>query len=464
MSHDPDPADHPDAPTRLGAGRSADAEAIGTLGLTRRERLIGLAVLLLALALVVALIKAFWQPGPPRRVVMSTGVEDGAYHAFGQRYREILARSGVDLVLQPSAGAVENLDRLRSGDGGVSVALVQGGLSRPGDEDKLVSLGAVGYEPLWIFHRAARPIAHFAEISGMKVAAGVPGSGTRQVVDTLLERHGLAGMQPPPLPLAGLKAAEALERGDVDVAIFVSAPDGAAVQRLLRAPQIALWSMLRADAYVRQLPVLTRVEVPEGAVDLRLNLPPRVTTLLSLKASLVARENIHPVLVDLLLDAAHEVHASGGLIRRPGEFPSAEAAEYPMSTDAERYYKNGPSVLRRYLPYWAVVWIQRLVFLGLPLLAVGIPLARFLPGIYRWSIRRRIYRWYGELSYIERAAVRGRGDRPAQLRRLDEIEDRVNRLRIPASFGSEAYTLRSHVLMVRGRLLATETGAQNPAL
>ena len=385
---------------------------------------------------------------------MSTGSEDGAYHVFGQRYKEILARSGVELVLLPSAGAVENLERLRTGKDGVTIALVQGGLAQPGDETKLVSLGAVANEPIWIFYRASQPLHRLEDVRGRRIAAGPAGSGTRKMAEVLLERVGLGDMNPALLPLGGLSAAQALEQGTADVAILVSAADGAAVKRLLRADRIALWSAPRADAFVRQLPVLTKIEIPEGAFDLVRNLPPTNTTVLSLRASLVATPGIHPVLVDLLLDAAREVHSSGNLVRRPGEFPAAEAAEYPMSADAERYYKSGPSTLRDYLPYWAVVWIQRLVFFGLPLLVVGIPLLRVLPAVYRWAVRRRVYRWYGELAFIDRAAAQGRGRREAQLRRLDEIEALVNGQRIPASFAGEAYALRSHVRMVRERLLA----------
>jgi TRAP-type uncharacterized transport system substrate-binding protein len=446
---------NPTVPPDPSPSAAGDAEPNGMWGLTRREGLWGVGVLLAALLLVVALIAAFWRPGPPNRVIMSTGAEDGAYHAYGKRYQEILARSGVELVLRPSAGAVENLERLRTRQDGVTLALVQGGLAQPGDESRIVSLGAVAYEPLWIFCRAALPLNQYTDFRGLKFAGGAPGSGTRQMTDLLLERLGMTGPdQPPVMPLSGLRAAEALEQGAVDIAILVSAPDGAAVQRLLRTNHVVLWSMRRADAVVRQIPVLTRLEIPEGAVDLAQNLPPRDITLLALKASLVAADDIHPVLVDLLLDAVREVHGGSGLIRRAGEFPSAESTEYRMSPDAERYYKSGPSALRHYLPYWAVVWIQRLIFFGLPVLAIGIPLARAMPVVYRWSIRRRIYRWYGELSFIERAVAQGSGQRDAQLRRLGEIEDRVNRLRIPASFAGEAYTLRAHVQMVRERLLA----------
>ena len=433
---------------------AAEEDATGALGLTRRDRVLGIALLLVAALLVAAMIAAFWRPGPPSTVTMSSGAEGGAYDAFAKRYREILARSGVELVLLPSAGAVENLERLRDRQSGVTVALVQGGLAQRGDETKLVSLGAIAYEPIWFFHRRILPLERLDGLRGRKVAAGPPGSGTRKMMEILLQRVGISATETVIVPLAGVAAAEALERGEVDVAMFVSAAEAPAIQRLLRAEGVSLLSIARADAYVRQLPVLTRVEIPEGAVDLMRNIPPHSVTLLALKASLVATEDVHPVLIGLLLDAAREVHSGGGVMSRPGEFPAADAAEYPMSTDAERYYKSGPSVLRSYLPYWATVWIQRLVFLGLPMLLVGIPLLGTLPTLYRWGVRRRVYRWYGELSFIEHAAAEGRGSRAAQLRRLNEIEARVNALRVPASFAGEAYTLRSHVQMVRERLLA----------
>ena len=432
-------------------------------GLTRRDRVILYAVLLVALGLVVALIAAFWQPAPPRRVVMSTGPQDGAYHAIARQYQTILARSGVELVLLPSTGAPQNLERLRSGKDGVTVALVQGGLVQAGDEERLVSLGAMFYEPVWLFSRAGLELDQFKSMAGKRVAAGVDGSGTQQVVRMLLERHGLAEMNPPLVGVGGLAAAQALQAGELDVAVFVAAAEAPAVQQLLRAPGITLWSARRAEAFSRQFPALSVLSIPEGAVDLGRNIPDHEVRMIALKANLLARRDIHPVLVDLLLDAAREVHGGGSILRRPGEFPAADSGEYTLADDAERFYKSGPSALRRYLPYWTVVWIQRLIFLGLPILAVGIPLARLLPGAYRWSMRRRIYRWYGELSFIEQAVRRGQGDRAAQLRRLEAIESRINAMKLPLAYASEAYTLRAHVLMVRDLLLHPGDSSQREA-
>ena len=419
------------------------------LGLRWQDRAALYGVALAGLLLAAGLIAFFWQPAPPHTVVMSTGPVDGAYHAVALQYQTILARSGVKLVLKPSTGAVENLARLRTRQDGITLALVQGGLAQPGDEDLLVSLGAMFYEPLWLFHRPGLDLQQLNQLNGLRVAAGVDGSGTQRIALTLLERHGVSAMSPPLAPLGGLAAAQALERGELDAAFFVSAAEAPAVQRLLRAPGIELWSVRRAPAFTRQFPVLTALTIPEGAVDIGRDIPAQDVQLVALKANLVARNDIHPVLAGLLLDAAREVHGGGTVLRRPGEFPSADAGEYPLSDEAERFYKSGPSGLRRFLPYWAAVWLQRLIFLGLPILAVGIPLARTVPGLYRWSVRRRIYRWYGELAFIEQAARRGQGNREAQLRRLAGIETHINALRLPPAFASEAYALRAHVLMAR---------------
>ena len=64
---------------------------------------------------------------PPRMVVMATGAEGGANHELGLRYQEILAKAGVKLQLQTTAGGVENLARLRDPHSGVAVGFVQGG-------------------------------------------------------------------------------------------------------------------------------------------------------------------------------------------------------------------------------------------------------------------------------------------------------------------------------------------------
>ena len=112
----------------------------------------------------------------------------------------------------------------------------------------------------------------------------------------------------------------------------------------------------------------------------------------------------------------------------------------------------------RYLPFWAATYVEKAIILLLPLLVMVVPLVNFLPQFLRWRVRSRVYRWYGELTLMERdiATSRRKGALPLAkwLHDLDRIERAVENNKTPAKFASEAYTLREHVGLVRGAVLA----------
>jgi TRAP-type uncharacterized transport system substrate-binding protein len=149
---------------------SNEAEAVLSRRSFRDVLLIfGPALLITAPGFIVAL--QFVKPAPPRRIVMATGTEEGAYHRFGQRYQEILARNGIDLELRPTAGAYENLQLLEDPDAGVEVAFLQGGAGSERERPGIESLGSVFYEPVWIFWRPRAPET-IQEFRGRRVAIG----------------------------------------------------------------------------------------------------------------------------------------------------------------------------------------------------------------------------------------------------------------------------------------------------
>jgi TRAP-type uncharacterized transport system substrate-binding protein len=426
-------------------------------------------IALMALPLVVLVTLAAWavshfvQPAPPRVVVMSTGPLDGAYHAFAQRYKTHFAEYGVILELRPSGGAVENLERLRNRQDGVSVALVQGGLANAENAPGLVTLGSMFYEPVWLFYRGEQEIELASQLRGKRIAVGVAGSGARAVALALARAEGLA--EPPTTlrEIGGLAAAKALEEGEVDAVYYVAAFDAPAIQRLLAAPGVRLLSAKRADAYVRRMPFLHKLTLPEGAVDLVGNVPPGEATLLAVTANLLVVEDIHPVIVDLLLEAAQKVHGGAGMFHRARDFPSPRDLDLPLSTDADRFYKGNVSILRRYMPFWMAVWINRFIVIGIPLLIVAIPFFRNVPAIYRWRMRSRIYRWYGELRTIEDAIRRQEGDAATHGAKLERLREQVEKLRVPHAYSGELYALKAHIQLVRdlqqGRSASTGAGA-----
>jgi len=416
------------------------------------SRFVSLAAIAAVTAAVLLVVAQFWEPAPPDRVVISTGPDGGAYEPFAQRYRASLARHGVTLELRASSGALENLERLRDPGSGIDVAIVQSGLPTDPRDATLISLGNLFLEPVWLFASAQQPIEDIRHLGGKRIAIGATGSGTHAVATAALRLYGYDGPPTRMLAIGGADAGEALRGGGVDAAFFVGAPDSPAIAALLRDPGIRLVNLPRADAFVRRAPALTKVVLPAGVIDPVTDMPAQDVTLVAATAMLIARANLHPVIVDLLVEAAREVHADGTILNPPGAFPNPAPGGFRLSADAERYYRDGPGLLRRYLPTWAAVWANRLLFVGIPLLAIFGPLLHFAPLLWSWHMRRRIYRWYGELKLIEAAVRGGRGDAPAQLRRLEAIDERLKRLRTPNSFGADLYLLRSHVQFVREML------------
>src|SRR5262244_4605854 len=123
---------------------------------TRRSRLV---MALFAAAIAIAIAIGVWsviaRGIPPRSVTLATGPEGSAYAQIGERYRAILARSGVELRLQATAGSVENLAKLRDPHSGVSAGFAIAGLSGAKEASEVESLGALFYDPLWLFERTS---------------------------------------------------------------------------------------------------------------------------------------------------------------------------------------------------------------------------------------------------------------------------------------------------------------------
>jgi TRAP transporter TAXI family solute receptor len=410
-------------------------------------------------ALLIAII-GFWaayqfvRPAPPDRIVMSTGREEGAYYKLAQRYRDILARDHITLEIRTSAGSVENVERLAAKEGGADLAFVQGGTNASRDSQNLRSLGSVYYEPLWVFYRGGHHLNRLGDLAGKRIAVGEEGSGTRVVALQLLRDNGIQGSPTVLSSLGADDSANALLGGSLDAALFIASPRSVVIQKLLMADGIKLMSFERGEAYTRIYRYLTMVTLPEGVIDLQRNIPPTHTTLMAVTANLVARSDLHPALVDVLLEAAQEVHGAGDLFERQGEFPSPKHLEFPLNDDAERFYKRGPSFLRRHLPFWAATFAERMVVLLIPIVALLWPLFKIVPPVYQWRIRSRIYRWYEDVKAVDLKADRDRSPErlATHMAELDRIEDQVNRIPTPLPYANQLYDLRLHIGLVRGKL------------
>ena len=419
-----------------------------------REKLILLCPAVVIAILAFVFVYYFVDPIPPRRISIGCGPPEGANFKYAQAYRDILSKEGITLDLKNTAGAAENLNLLDAASGGVDVAFVQGSMKSLVPKTDLVSLGSLFFEPLWIFHRNELALRRIPDLKGLRLAVGEEGGGTRISTMKLLELNGVNSQNTQILAYGYQKAADMLLNGEVDVAFFMSTHLAAHVINLIDSKSVKLMGLERAEAYALLYHSLYVLKVPEGAIDFEANIPARDISLVAPTTELVARPDLHPALITLLLEAAEIVHESGGDFEREGEFPTPKYLDFKLSPEADRFYKFGPPFLQRYLPFWVAILVNRITILLLPIVVVVVPIFKLMPLIYRWRMRSRIYRWYSKLRAFD--PERHKDDASERLQEylveLDGIEGKVAKISVPLSFSEELYHLRMHIDLLRSKL------------
>jgi TRAP-type uncharacterized transport system substrate-binding protein len=425
---------------------------------------------------VVLLGLAYWwlNPNPPKTVTLATGPAQSAYDELGKKYVTYLKANGITVKTVQTEGSSANLKLLR--DGLVDIGFVQGGTNELSekDQDSLATLGSLLMEPIWLFYRedsaakllappaskgkasipASTPtLSAITQLPGWRVNVGIEGSGVPKLMGRLLESN---RVEPKDLKLSTLDqtpAAMALLGGEIDALVFASAPESLMVQMLLQTPGIKLMDLQQSEAYSRRFNFLSPAVLPRGVVDLALDNPRQDVRLVGPTASLVTRNTTHPALLQLFTSAAHQIHGVPGWFAKSKQYPNAQRDELPMAQEAERYLKNGPPLLQRYLPFWFANLIERMWVALSVIIVVLLPLSRILPPLYTFRVRSRIFKWYAQLRSIEDRDSPDPQVRSGLLDEINALDGMVEKIKIPLSHADELYALRSNIHLVRKKLL-----------
>jgi TRAP transporter TAXI family solute receptor len=417
-----------------------------------KAKIFGPAVVIAIVGFLVAY--QFVTPAPPRHIVIGTGSPKGAYYAFGKKYSELFAKEGISLEVKITTGSAENLKLLEADSDGVDIAFIQGGMGALAKTEKLVSLGSLYFEPLWIFHQKDLTLNLLSDLKGLRVAVGEEGSGTKVLTMQLLGLNGVTSKNTRLLSHDSVQAVEKLLRGEIDVAFFVTTHRSPYLHQLRKSKSITLMGLQRAEAYALRYHYLHVLKLPEGVIDFQANVPPRDLNLVAPSTQLVARSDLHPALIELFLQTAKEVHESGGGFERRGEFPAPKYLDFELSKEAKRFYQSGPPFLQRYLPFWVANFLNRMKIMLLPLVALLYPLFKLMQPIYRWQMRSRIYRWYSELESVD-LEINKEGltvNIDEYFLMLDNLENKVSNISVPHAYSEELYNLRLHIDMLRNQL------------
>ncbi len=270
-----------------------------------------------------------------------------------------------------------------------------------------------------------------------------------------MQSYGVSAANATLSPAGGVAAANALLAKELDAVIIIGAPQTPAVQLLLAQLAVRLVSLAHAEGITRRLPYMSLVTLKAGSVDPLRDLPSEDINLLTTTANLVVRDDLHPALAYLLLEAARDVHKGATLLNKPAEYPNPQGTNLPLADEAERHYKDGRRFLQRYLPYWAANALQRLLLILVPLLAIAIPALKTIPSLLNFKNKNRLYRRYKILLKMERdLSARQLNDNEIKLAtaQLDTIESDIGSTKFPLDFADRIYTLRQHVNYVRAQL------------
>jgi hypothetical protein len=416
----------------------------------------GLSLLATVLAAAVIACAIFWffHSAPPQTLTLSAGPPGSGFYAMATNYQAILKEQGVNLRILASEGSLENLQRLLERPKTAEIGFVQSGLTNGSKSGRIVSLGSLSIQPMLVFYRADTPLQLLSQLKGKRLVIGPVGSGARSLALELLALNRITNSGTAAVgDLDGAAAASALAKGEVD-AIFLMGDSASTevIRSLLRRKDIHLYDFVQADGYVRRINYLSKLEMPRGAIDFGNDIPDHDTALVGPAVELLARADLHPALSDLLLETAKKVNGKAGLLRRQDEFPAPIERDFPLSEDAERFYKSGKKFFYRYMPFWVASLVNRVVVVFVPAALVLIPLFKMLPSFFRWRTKVLILKWYRRLLTLEKElqGPDARSQPEKFLARLDEIENAVNKMKVPAFFADQFYNLRGHITFVRG--------------
>jgi len=395
-------------------------------------------------------------PPPPKVIDMASGLPTGLYYQFGERLKAELVQDGIKLNVIETGGSVDNLKLLGDAKSKVDFAIVQGGISDVSQHPQFVSIAGMFYEPVWVWYReeafkSEGGLRVLNQLKGKRVSIGSEGSGTLALSNALLKISGLSEAAFRAEKLKPDQAVERLNRGELDVAFIVVAAEAPIIKKFYEVPGIRLMNFEQADAYTRNLPYLSKVNIPRGLLSIEHDLPRQDIQVIAPTATLVAREDISPALVSLLLSASYDILKSYSRLQKVGEFPSSVGLDFPLHVDAEIYLKDGPSFLHRHLPFWTAVWIGRFVKIIIPLIVIFIPLFTYIPAAKNFFLKLKLAQVYEELKVIEKSALNPEL-REKNLKDLEAIERRVGDLKISIMDAKEWYDLKGHVDEVRARL------------
>jgi TRAP-type uncharacterized transport system substrate-binding protein len=431
-----------------------------TLNTLYRQRLLMLygPVLVMASFLLVWGITVY-KPLPPRLIAIAAGNPQGGYMKVARRYVQLLSQQGLQVQIVNSTSWTGILDMYTAP---VDAAPVQAGFAQ-GMYSQLElpdtrALAVIGREPLWIYARAAQ-VRSLKDLHGKRIGLGPAQTSTHMATLRTIEAAGLDIGKLVLSEASGVEAVSMLLEDKLDAVGFVLGEDSQPVQMANNSEDLILLGVENSAELMRLEPRLRTFVLPQGALELRSDIPSRDLLMVATQTHLVVRETLHPATQRLLLRVAKNVHDMPSFLQGQGEFPASQGSDFTLASQA-RVTPAAHPLLEKVLPYWWAQLIDLILSWVIPVLLFTAALLYAISRSFDWRVNGQLQRLYGQVSFLQ-DEVNALHDRRktsqesirAALQQLDELDQRAIKLALPQRFADRAYTLRQHLTVVRMHFL-----------
>ena len=419
--------------------------------MTKKQILLYLSGLAILIAVAVAVVKLFLLP--PSSIDIAAGPKGSYLYEIAQKYKVEFEKAGVQVNVMETSGTLENLEHVSHPDKMIEFGFLEGGAADRRDFPSLESLGSIAYAPIWVFYRNdLGSIYDINELKGKRIAIGGISQGIHANALDLLNAVGINSSNSKLSNIGREEALKALHSNQID-AMFYSAPaEDPLVKILFNDASLKPLQWPDAEGIARNLREYHVLNLPFGAIDLANSMPAKDMKVLATTITVITKKDTHSALIYLMMGVMDDIHEAPSIMHAENEFPSDKDVDFPLSNDAEDYYKKGGKpFLQRYLPYWAASFLGKLLLILVPLLAIFYPLSQSYPAIQQWYYTHRVNRFYDQLVKIEKRLDDG-ADREIikydiQVLRA-EIELLIKLEKIPNMYTNLLYDLRWHVSQV----------------
>jgi uncharacterized protein len=285
------------------------------------------------------------------QLILATGGTAGTYYPFGGAMAKIWNSKipGMNVTAQATGASAENCRLVNKSE--AELAIVQSDtidFAFKGIEsfkEKLPGLNAVAVlypEIIQLVVRADSPIKNFADLKGMKVGVGAPGSGTEANFRQLLDAYGLTKDDVKAQYLSFSESAEQFKDKHIDAFIVVSGIPNSAVMDIGAMHSIRILDIdaVASAKLSQKYPFLAPVKILANTYKNQSDEIKTMAVMAVLIANPAVKEDVVYNLTKTLFDNQNELaqaHAKGKELNIE---TASKGVSIPFHPGAIKYYKE----------------------------------------------------------------------------------------------------------------------------